>query len=399
VDGRGLQTTVPQAAAADINLLRRADAAGQRLFRELVVSRIAWSTVSEVTRLVAVDVAAFSLRAAGCAHTQPCNLLHCFDRLEMKAVLGNRGPRLPGLRLAPGSGVGGRALERGVAVAVTDCAAEDLPQDLAAVVAEEGLGGLAAIPVSFAGEVRGVLHVGLRRPGGFGAATMEALERLCTYSGAALAAARDRGRVEEVAALRERRRLARALHDELGQRLFGIGMVAKLARESAASGRADLISHLHGLEREIAGASTALRDTLRALDTPSAPAGALAVKLREDLASFSARTALPAHLLVLGEPDTVDPARTDALIRVVQEGLRNVERHAQASEVVLTLSFQPRAVEVVVQDDGVGPVLRDGPGGFGLHSLEQELTRLGGDLRLTRSEDTGSTLKARVPLA
>jgi len=399
VSTRGVQTSPPPVAAADINLLRRADAAGQRLFRELVVSRIAWATASEVTRLVAVDVVAFSLRVAGCGHAQPCALIHCLDRLEMKAVLGNRGPRLPGLRLAPGAGVGGRALERGAAVTVVDCSAETLPADLAAVIAEEGIRGLAALPVSFGGEVRGVLHVGLRRPGGFGPATMEALARLCTYSGAALAAARDRGRVEEVAALRERRRLARALHDDLGQRLFGIGMTAKLARESAGAGRADLISHLHGLEREILAATTALRSTLRALDTPAAPAGALAVKLREDLASFSTRTALPSHLLVLGEPDTVDPARTDALIRVVQEGLRNVERHAEASEVVLTLSFQPGAVEVVVQDDGVGPVLRDGPGGFGLHSLEQELARLGGELRLVRSEDTGSTLKARVPLA
>ncbi|MCC6832399.1 MAG: GAF domain-containing protein [Thermoleophilia bacterium] len=383
---------------ADINLLRRADAAGQRLFRELVTSRIAWATVSEVTRLTAVDVAAFSLRAAGCAHPQPCTLLHCLDRLEMKAVLGNRGPRLPGLRIPPGAGPGGRALELGAAVASEDCAAEDLPDALAEVVVEEeGIRSLAAIPVGFGGEVRGMLHVGLRHTGGFRPATMEALQRLCTYSGAALAAAGDRGRVEEVAAMRERRRLARALHDELGQRLFGIGMTAKLARESASSGRPDLVTHLHGLEREIAGAATALRATLRSLDTPSASAGALAVKLREDLAAFTARTGLPAHLLVLGEPDAVDAARADTLIRAVQEGLRNVERHAQASEVVLTIGFLPGALEVVLQDDGVGPAAA-ADGGYGLASLDAELARLGGEIALVRGDDTGATLKARVPL-
>lgn len=396
--GRGPQAPAADVAAADINLLRRADAAGQRLFRELVTSRIAWATVSEVTRLVAVDVAAVSVRAAGCAHAQPCNLLHCLDRLEMKAVLGNRGPRLPGLRIPPGTGVGGRALELGAPVATADCREEDLPPELAeVVVAEEGIRSLAAIPVGFGGEVRGMLHVGLRRTGGFRPATMEALQRLCTYAGAALAAARDRGRVEEVAAMRERRRLARALHDELGQRLFGIGMTAKLARESAASGRPDLVTHLHGLEREIAGAAAALRATLRSLDTPSAPAGALAVALREDLAAFTARTGLPAHLLVLGEPDAVDAARADTLIRAVQEGLRNVERHAHASEVVLTIGFLPGAVEVVLQDDGVGPPA-DAGGGFGLSSLDAELARLGGEVALVRGDDTGATLKARVPL-
>lgn len=398
MDGQGVGTTVAGTSAADLNLMRRADAAGQRLFRELVTSRIAWATISEATRLVAVDIAGFSLRATGCGHPQPCLLHHCFDRLEMKAVLGNRGPRLPALRLAPGSGAGGRALATGSPVLIAECAEAGFEEDLAEIlVAEEGLGCLAAIPVSFGGDVSGVLHVGLRRPGVFTPGTMEAMSRLCTYAGAALAAARDRGRVEEVAGLRERRRLARALHDELGQRLFGIGMTAKLARESASSGRADLISQLHGLEQEIAGASTALRATLKALDTPSAPSGALAVKLREDLASFSDRTGLPAHLLVLGETDAVDPGRVDALVRVVQEGLRNVERHAHASEVVLTLSFQPGAVEIAIQDDGVGP-LRGAGRGFGLTSLGQELIRLGGELRLGRGDDTGATLKARVPL-
>ena len=57
--------------------------------------------MSEASRLIAVDVVGFSLRATGCSHPQPCHLHHCFDRLEMKAVLGNRGPRITGLRLPP----------------------------------------------------------------------------------------------------------------------------------------------------------------------------------------------------------------------------------------------------------------------------------------------------------
>jgi LuxR family transcriptional regulator, regulator of acetate metabolism len=253
--------------------------------------------------------------------------------------------------------------------------------------------------VSFAGEVRGVLHAGLRHEGGFGPGATEALGRLCTYAGAALAAARDRARVEEVAALRERRRLARALHDEFGQRLFGIGVTGALARESAAAGRPDLVNHLAGLEQQIAGASAALRSTLRSLDRPSAPAGAVAVKLREDAASFSARTGVAAHLLVLGEAEPIDEAREDLLVRVAQEGLRNVERHAAAHEVVLTLAFAPGSVELVVQDDGVGVSGAAGPvNGVGLGMLREEIARLGGDARLVRNDDAGSTMRTRLPL-
>jgi LuxR family transcriptional regulator, regulator of acetate metabolism len=203
--------------------------------------------------------------------------------------------------------------------------------------------------------------------------------------------------VEEVAALRERRRLARALHDELGQRLFGIGVSSRLARESASSGRADLITHLAGLEQQIAGAATALRATLRSLDRPAAPSGSLAVKLREDAAAFADRSGVPAHLLVLGDPEPLDEAREALLVRVAQEGLRNVERHARAHEVVLTLAYGAGAVELVVQDDGVGISGRGSYNGVGLGMLSEEIERLGGESRLARNEDAGCTLRTRLP--
>jgi signal transduction histidine kinase len=320
----------------------------------------------------------------------------------MKAMLGNRGPRMPGLRLLAGAGVGGQVLDTGKAIGVPRYRAASFDNDLVEMVAgEEGIGSLIGVPVSFGGEVRGVLHVGMRSEGGFSESAVEALGRLCTYSGAALAAARDRARVEEVAANRERRRLARALHDDFGQRLFGIGVSAQLAHSSATAGRPDLLSLLAGLEQQIAGASAQLRSTLRALDRPAAPAGVVAVKLREDAAAFSARTSVPAHLLVLGDPAPVDEAREELLIRIAQEGLRNIERHAAAAEVVLTLAFQGEAVELVIQDDGVGVQAPPQPqgSGLGLGMLREEVARFGGDVRLVRSEDSGSTMRALVPLA
>lgn len=392
-------SVTPSARGAEVNLLRRADAAGQRLFRELVVSRIAWSTVSEASRLIAVDVVGFSLRAAGCAHPQPCHMHHCRDHLDMRAVLGNRGSRLPGLSLTASCGVGGQVLASGKAVAVSRYAGGSFDRELIEIVAEEeGIGAMVCVPISFGGEVRGVLHAGLRREGPFGLGSVEALTRLCTYAGAALAAAHDRSRVEEVAALRERRRLARALHDDLGQRLFGIGMAAQLARSSASAGRPDLLSHLSGLEQQIVGATAAFRSTLHALARPSAPAGAVAVTLREDTAAFTDRTGVPAYLLVMGEPVVLDPAREDLLVRLGQEGLRNVERHAAAQEVVVTLVFQRDAVEIVIQDDGVGASSPTGGSGLGLGMLREEVVRLGGESRLARGEDGGSTMRTRLPL-
>ena len=148
-------------SAANHNLLRRVDAAGQRLFRELLTAHIPWATATEVRRLIAVDVVAVSVLAARCHHPQPCAIDHCLDSLEMKAVLGNRSPRLPGLILSSGAGVGGHALRSGRTMYTPEYASSAVDQDLVSVAADdEGIVSLLAVPISFAGVVRAMLHVG-----------------------------------------------------------------------------------------------------------------------------------------------------------------------------------------------------------------------------------------------
>lgn len=203
--------------------------------------------------------------------------------------------------------------------------------------------------------------------------------------------------MEEVAAGRERRRLARSLHDDFGQRLFGLGITARAARASAATGGADLIAHLTSLEQQVAGAAAAFRGTLNALSRPQRPSGVLAVMLREDIAAFTTRSGVAAHLLVLGEPAEIDADREDLLTRVMHEGLRNVERHARAAEVIVTLAYTPDRVELVVQDDGVGIGHSEPFGGMGLGMLRDEVRRHGGDMRFGASDDTGATMRTQVP--
>ena len=398
-DVEARRAPVPAESPAALSV-RRTDAAGQRLFRELVVSRIAWATVIEASRLVTADVMAFSLRATGCSHPPPCRLQHCYDRLRVRAVLGNRGPRLPALTIPRGAGVGGRVLETGKPVCVEEYDRDPRVDEglLAPVVDDEGILAVLGVPLSLGGEVHGVLHVGNRRRGPFSESVLEVLTRLSGYAGAALAAAYDRARVEAVAAARERRRLARTLHDELGQILFGIGVSARLARESASTGGADLVNHLNRVDQQVGYASAALRGTLQSLQGNPTSGEGLAVALREDLAAFTARSGIPAHLVLLGEPVALRDEADVLLIRAAREGLRNVERHAEASEVVLTLCFEAGRVEVVIQDDGVGVRGTANGGGTGLATVGKDFERYGGGLRLAGNEDLGATLRAFIPL-
>ncbi len=382
------------------NLLRRADTAGQRLFRELVASRIAWGTVAEVSRLIAVDVVGVSLRTSECEHPVPCVRDGCVHGLAMRAMVGNRTPVLPGLHLAGGAGVGGRALATGRVVTVADYGRESSAGAalLDLTVQDEGIGAMACVPISFGGVVRGVLHAGRRGGEPFGPGPVEALTRVAAYAGAALAAAGDRARVEEVAAIRERRRLTRLLHDDFAQRLFSIGVGARVARERAATGHPDLMSQLMRLEQEVGAAAGALRSTMRGLEAVETPAGALAATLRDDLASFQRRSGIPAHLIVLGGAPAGE-TDADILLRVVREGLRNVERHAQAGEVVVTLCTDGPVTEVSVQDDGLGPRSGSVGTGIGLRALAEAMERLGGGVRLSPNDDAGATLRAWLPAA
>ncbi|MEQ9094167.1 MAG: hypothetical protein RLN63_08665, partial [Miltoncostaeaceae bacterium] len=146
----------------------------------------------------------------------------------------------------------------------------------------------------------------------------------------------------------------------------------------------------------------ALRALMRGLDNADTPASTLAVTLSEDIAGFQRRTDVTAHLIVLGEGPPVEAGRTQVLVQAVREGLRNVERHAQAGEVVVSLCVDATGAEVAVQDDGVGPGTGPAAGdgtGLGLSGLREELARLGGGLRLSRNDDLGTTLRVWIPPA
>jgi signal transduction histidine kinase len=109
--------------------------------------------------------------------------------------------------------------------------------------------------------------------------------------------------------------------------------------------------------------------------------------------------------VVLGTPIALPRAVAVALITAVREGLHNVEKHAAATSVILTVHFTGSEVSVIIQDDGVGLTphfeLRPYPAGstgWGLVGLSQRIEGMGGRLVILTNEDGGLTLRASVPV-
>jgi len=298
-----------------------------------------------------------------------------------------------------GWGIAGRVMGSGRPHWVRDYATADTIAHIDRVdssVAAEGVRAILAVPILDQGRVLGVLYAGQRRVTSFDGRTIDAMEAAASRAATAVTIAERARHQAEVAVQEERRRLALELHDSVGAMLFAIGAgVRGLGGEPALDPR--VRSRLAAIERQAGEASAALRLSLQALGAPPRDL-ALAVALRCDCRSFEERTGLPARVILLSEVPALAPAATRALADSVREALLNVEKHAAARSVVVTVSAHRGGVLVVVADDGAGIAAGAGDGrGLGLQAVAERLARLGGGAALDPNEDGGATLRLWVP--
>ena len=202
-------------------------------------------------------------------------------------------------------------------------------------------------------------------------------------------------RVEE-----ERRLIAHELHDEFGQSVTAIRSLAVAiaaqggARDPPTAEAARLISE------EAARLYDAMHGLIPRLMPLSLDTIGLADTLENLVRDWQRRNP---HVRLSLEHDLsapLGPSVTLAIYRVVQEGLINALRHAQASRVAIQVQADANKVVVTVADDGVGmPALGMPPGRFGLRGLAERVAHLGGFFEVGASAPHGVRLSAQIPLA
>jgi len=316
--------------------------------------------------------------------------------LTLDQVTGDRTGVLRALRVPPNTGLTGKVFRAGSAAWVDDYfGSQEITHDFDRHMAAENVRRVLAVPLLRDGESLGVLAIGPREDGTFGDRDIERVSAIAAQAALAVSIA-ERARLNrEIAVHEERRRMAADLHDSVGALLFAIGSgMADLAEATKAD--PELRARLDRLQTQAAEATTALRDSLRTLR--SSPAAlALGVALRADCAAFADRTGLPAELVILDEdPPELAPSRSDVLLTAVREALLNVEKHAQAGAVTVSVQRRDPWLTVAVHDDGVG-LRPDHTPGLGLTSTGEALARLGGSVRVVSDPDGGTIWRARLP--
>jgi signal transduction histidine kinase len=190
--------------------------------------------------------------------------------------------------------------------------------------------------------------------------------------------------------------MALDLHDSVGAMLFAITAGVRSATEQTSVDAA-MRERLLVIERQASEAAVTLRESLRALRTPPEQL-ALGAALRALCCSFEERSKLGAELVMLDLLLPLDDSAVKALIAAAREALLNVEKHAQATRVMVTVATMQDGVALTVTDDGVGlGTAQPEHRGFGLEAIRDLLAQIGGRLQLSEDGDEGLSFRAWVP--
>jgi signal transduction histidine kinase len=315
---------------------------------------------------------------------------------------GARTERIRDLVVPPGHGIGGKAMALGAAVRVNDyIASASITHHFDTQVRDEGLGAMLAIPIvdQHGTEPRtvAIAYAGRYDSATFGDIAVGKMRAVAEQAATAMriAAAAELTKMDAVCA--ERQRIQDSLHDSVGAMLFSISAQVQALRD-ALTDQPAVIDQLRRLESDISAASSALRESVLAL-AEATPERALPIEIMEHTRSFERRTGVSARFVELSDIPPLDTERTELLTAVVREGLINVEKHAQAHSVIVSLCCSDGGVRLAVTDDGTATHERNRHGTrLGLRSLALRAARVGATVQLLHDEDGGATLRAWLPL-
>ncbi len=203
-------------------------------------------------------------------------------------------------------------------------------------------------------------------------------------------------KVEELTIGQERQRMAREMHDTLAQGLAGVILQLEAADGHLEKGRP---AEARGVVQQAIQRSRQTlheaRRAIQALRSSALDQKDLVAALASEVSEFEASSGVPATFVVEGKPGPVSPDAAQQVLRIVQEGLSNVGRHARARHVQVKLVQNGHNLQLLVQDDGRGfdaDAAMQRPDCFGLQGMHERAQRIGAALRVESAPLGGTTL-------
>ena len=266
---------------------------------------------------------------------------------------------------------------------------------------------LLAVPVVSRGQILGNLYLTEKEGAtGFDRADEETLVRFATQAAVAIENARLHRLAREAAIAEERARLAREMHDSLAQVLGYVNTKAQAAQELLRAGKVDRASDQIGqLGQAAREAYVDVREHLLSLRTTLAADQGFLDALRQYLERWEEQSGVRAELQVTAADEVVrglPPTAELQLLRIIQEALSNVRKHAGATAATVRLGAADGRLAVAIEDNGAGfdPAAL-GPSAFprfGLTGMHERAEAVGGTLEIRSAPGEGTRVLVCLPL-
>jgi signal transduction histidine kinase len=376
------------------------------------------SALLEISRAVALTLDAHQLMGTILEqlktiidHTGAAIMLVVDGELEIVEVRAIRGhePEI-GVRLPLEEPLTGlwEAILRGEAVIIDDLRSDEaMAADFIRISMEAGLWELPnfqvvrswmGVPLSVKGEVKGILACSQTVPAFFKPEHVRLARAFADQAAIAIENARLYEQAQRGAAIEERQRIARELHDSVSQALYAIALGARTARtlldrDPAAAG--EPVDYLSSLAE---AGLTEMRALIFELRPESLETEGLVAAISKQAAAVEARHGLRIECRLDGEPQ-LPLAGKETLYRITQEALHNTVKHARATAAGVTLESKDSRCTVTIYDDGAGFDPADHfPGHLGLQSMKERAEKSGGTLVIDSAPGRGTSVKVSVPL-
>jgi signal transduction histidine kinase len=405
--GQQIGMAVENARLFEAEQERRAEADGRRRvaegMREILAVLNSQKPLPEILNFIA---------------TQTCRLLEsdaaAILRLEegvlrIQAACGLDADYISDMTMHVGEGGAGRAVATRRPVITSDLVdtARRTPPEAMPADPQNGLvqrlllefWAVLSVPLIVQDQDYGAITVYYQSPRDFSEEDLRLAMSVADQVALAVESARLREQAEQSAALEERGRLARELHDSVTQSLYSVTMYTEAAARLMTAGQETNAAEFLRDARDTAQeALREMRLLIYQLRPPILEKGGLAVALQVRLDAVERRGGIRAELVVDGE-DRLPAAVQTELHQIAQEALNNALKHAHANEVQVHLSFGDATTCLEVRDDGVGFDLGVGKtrGGLGLRGMRERVQKISGQLKIASAPGQGTKVVVEVP--
>ena len=197
----------------------------------------------------------------------------------------------------------------------------------------------------------------------------------------------------------EKSRIARELHDELGQLLTMLQMDVAWCKERQPRGDAPFGAKLDRMESLLKSTIAATRRIASDLRPLMLDDLGLVPSIEWLVENFAQRTGIACELSIGDRDLNLSREHATAIFRIIQESLTNVAKHAQATHADITIETENHALVVRIEDDGVGfaPGAPRKPHSFGLFGLRERASLMGGEASIASASGQGTRIEVRLP--